>query len=928
MGVESPNFRDAWRGAAISVLTAFDLRTEYKPNPLGIDARRPALMWKLRATGRGARQTAYHVQVASSRDALEAGEGLLWDTGRVESDRSVHVTYGGPPVESGRRYYWRVRVWDESGTPSSWSDPAFWEMGLLDVSEWSAEWITPDWNEDTSKPQPSPMLRTEFSTDGPVAAARAYVTSLGLYEVEINGRRVGDQLFTPGWTTYDERLQYQTYDVTDHLTDGENAVGIVLGDGWYRGNMTWDERRNVYGDRLAALVEIRITFEDGRVQVVASDDAWRASTGPIQYSDIYDGEAYDARLEKTGWSRPGYDDADWRGVRMLDHPKDILTAPAGPPVRRIEEITPVAVFETPGGDTVVDMGQNMVGWVRLHVDGPSGSTVTLRHAEVLDKNGNFYVENLRGADQTVRYTLKGGGDEEYEPHFTFQGFRYVAVDGYPGTLGLESLTGVVIHSDMPRTGYWASSDSLLNQLQHNIVWGQKGNFLDVPTDCPQRDERMGWTGDAQVFAPTAAFNFEVAGFFDKWLRDLAADQRPDGSVPFVVPDVLSKGSEEGPASAGWADAAVIVPWTVYLAYGDAPMLERQYPSMKAWVEYMRSQSTGHLWNSGFHFGDWLAFATDRADYPGATTGKDLIATAFFAHSSHLVSKAAAVLGEKEDAAEYEALFEEIKAAFNHEFVTPSGRVGPDTQTAYALALQFELLPVEKRAAAARRLVEDIRAHENHLTTGFLGTPYLCHVLSDNGHADVAFTLLNQQTYPSWLYPVRMGATTIWERWDGIKPDSTFQTAEMNSFNHYAYGAIGEWMYGVAAGIAIDPAQPGYKHIIFRPVPGGGLTSVDASHESLFGEVSASWRIEGDVFHFDVGVPPNAHATVRLPGAAGQPVTESGSALEGAGGVTGISTESNDLVVEIGAGAYRFAYGAHALPNRAGRLESNEGDARP
>ena len=692
-------------------------------------------------------------------------------------------------------------------------------MGLLKPGDWTARWIQAAGDEPAKASQPAPMLRGTFAAKGAVRSARAYVTSLGLYELEINGKRVGDQLFTPGWTSYHHRLQYQTYDVTGLLRPGENAIGATLGDGWYRGFLAWKDRRNVYGDRLALLCQLRIEYADGRVETVGTDGTWKSTTGPIRSSDIYNGETYDARLERPGWSAPGYSDTDWAPVVVVRPRERSLVAPAGPPVRRIEEIRPVKVLKTPAGETVFDMGQNMVGHVRLKVRGPAGTTVTLRHAEVLDKAGNFYTANLRAAKARVSYVLKGGADEVYEAHFSFQGFRYVAVEGWPGEPTTDSLTGVVVHSDMPVTGAFTTSSPLLNQLQHNIQWGQKGNFLDVPTDCPQRDERLGWTGDAQVFSRTAAFNMDVAGFFTKWLADVAADQSREGSVPFVVPDVLSQDGKFSGGSAAWADVATIIPWNVYLAYGDARLLERQYPSMKAWVEYMRREAgEKNLWTTGFHFGDWLAFATTASDYPGATTGKDLIATAFYAHSTDLLQRAAAVLGRKEDAAEYAALLPKIKEAFRTEFVTAAGRVGENTQTAYALALQFDLLPEEQRAGAAQRLATEVKTR-GHLTTGFVGTPYLCDVLTRFGHLDVAYKLLNREEYPSWLYPVKQGATTIWERWDGQKPDGTFQDVGMNSFNHYAYGAIGEWMYRVVAGLELDPREPGYKHVLAQPRPG-------------------------------------------------------------------------------------------------------------
>jgi alpha-L-rhamnosidase len=882
------------------------LRCEYQADPLGIDAERPRLSWQLRSDERGVVQSAYQVQVARDGKAL-------WDTGRVTSDRSVHVPYGGPALESSRRYTWRVRVWDGSGRASAWSAPGSWEMGLLKPNDWRARWIEAAANEDTKTSQPSPVLRGVFRLNAAVRSARAYVTSLGLYELEINGRRVGDELLTPGWTSYRKRLQYQTYDVTSHLRAGENVVGATLGDGWYRGYLAWKDKRNVYGEHLALLCQIRVEHADGSVEVVGTDGAWKGATGPIRMSDIYMGESYDARLERPGWSAPGYDDRDWAPVRVVEPEKRALIAPAGPPVRRIEEIRPVAILKTPAGETVVDMGQNMVGHLRLRLRGPAGTTVTLRHAEVLDKAGNFYTANLRAAKQQVTYVLKGGTDEVYEPHFSFQGFRYVAVAGWPGELTLDGVTGVVVHSDMPVTGQFRTSSPMLDQLQHNIRWSQKGNFVDVPTDCPQRDERLGWTGDAQAFSRTAAFNMDVAGFFSKWLGDLAADQNPEGSVPFVVPDVLSDAERFAGGSAGWADAATIIPWNLYLSYGDTRILERQYPSMKAWVEYMRRQAgEGQLWNKGFHFGDWLAFATTASDYPGATTGKDLIATAFFAHSTDLVERTAAVLGKTADAAEYAALFPKIKEAFRKEFVTASGRVGENTQTAYALALQFDLLPEELRAEAARRLAADVRTR-GHLTTGFVGTPYLCHVLERFGYLDLAYQLLNRDTYPSWLYPVKQGATTIWERWDGLKPDGSFQDPGMNSFNHYVYGAIGEWMYAVVAGLQLDPAEPGYRHVLAQPRPGGGLTSAEARLETLYGTAASGWSLSGGRLTVLASVPPNTHGTVRLPGATLDGVTEGGSPVTTAPGVTRAVQEATDVVVEVGSGRYRFDYDAARAP---------------
>lgn len=888
--------------------TITNLTCEYRTNPLGIDVRTPRLSWQLVSERRGAAQTAYQVRAAADQADLAAGRNLRWDTGKIVSAQSLHVPYAGPALASGQRIYWQARIWDETGAASAWSEPAWWEMGLLDAADWQAEWITPDWDEDTTQSQPQPLLRREFTLDGAIKSARAYVTSLGLYELHLNGQRVGDGVLTPGWTAYDKRLQYQTYDVTGLLRDGENAVAALLGDGWYRGWLGFEGNRNTWGDRLALLLQLHVTYEDGRTALITSDGAWRAALGPIRMSDIYNGETYDASLELPGWDAAGYDDRTWHGVRKLDHDKKTLVAQNGPLVVRHEELKPIQIIHTPAGETVFDFGQNMVGRVRLRVQGPSGATITLRHAEVLDQQGNFYTENLRRARQTVQYTLKGDGVEIYEPHFTFMGFRYVAVEGWPGEPTLDSLTGVVVHSDIPPTGEFECSNPLINQLQHNIVWGQKGNFVDVPTDCPQRDERLGWTGDAQVFIRTACFNRNVAGFFTKWLADLAAEQHPNGGVPMVIPDPMKRSAfgRQASGSAAWADAATICPWTIYLAYGDKRILAQQYASMKAWVGYMAGQAgDSYLWTTGFHFGDWLDYRGRGGFDTTPMTDKELIATAFFACSTGLLQKAAEVLGKADEAAYYAGQLARIKAAFTAEFVSPNGRVGPNSQTSYVLALHFDLLPEELRPKAAARLAEEVRKFGYHLTTGFVGTPYLCHVLSRFGYTDLAYELLNQESYPSWLYPVKKGATTIWERWDGIKPDGSFQDAGMNSFNHYAYGAIGDWMYRVVAGIDTAEDAAGYKRVLIRPQPGGGLTHARGSLKSPYGEIVSAWQLTDADFRLQVTVPPNTRATVRLPARTLDQVTESGKALDGAAGIIAAKIEAGAAMVEIGAGRYEF-----------------------
>jgi len=883
-----------------------NLRCEYKTNPIGIDEVRPRLNWEIQSSVRDVAQTAYQIRVAQDKTDLLNGTNLIWDPGKQDSDQSINVIYDGESLQSRQHCYWQVKVWDNNGNTSDWSEPNYWEMGLLSPEEWQAKWIRSSLEEDVSKSQPANLLRKEFKSKEPIQSARLYLTSFGLYEAKINGRKVGDQLFTPGWTSYHNRLQYQSYDVTDLLGEGENSIGVTLGDGWYRGYIGWSSQRNFYGDKLALLFQLEITYVDGAKEIIISDHTWKASTGPVQASDIYNGEVYDARLEQAGWTLPGFKDAHWKGVIVMDYPKEMLLAAAGPPVRRIQELKPVRIISTPKGETVFDFGQNMVGWIRLTVNGKSGDTVTLRHAEVLDKAGNFYIENLRGAKARIIYTLKGNSTEVYEPHFTFSGFRYVKVEGIENP-NKEHLTGIVIHSDMQPTGNFSCSDPLINQLQHNIQWGQKGNFLDVPTDCPQRDERMGWTGDAQAFASTAAFNMDVATFFAKWLKDLEADQNDTGMVPYVIPNVLQATAG---GSAGWADAATIIPWNMYVAYGDRQILERQYNSMKAWVRYMEDKAgEDGLWNTGFHFGDWLFYSkNDDRDGISAITDKYLIAQAFFIHSAELLYKTAKVLNRNEDAAYYDSLVNKLKESFRNEYLTPNGRLVSSTQTAYVLALRFGLLPDSIQEQAAERLVKNMERYDNHITTGFLGTPYICAVLTQFGYIDKAYALLEQKTYPSWLYPVTMGATTIWERWDGIKPDSTFQNAGMNSFNHYAYGAIGHWMYTTVAGINPDEKLPGYKHSILAPQPGGSLSYANATYHSMYGNIKSGWKRDEQVMQVDVEVPPNTTATVYLPYASLQEVQESGELLSNElSGIHEIQQFSNSVKIEIGSGVYHFTY---------------------
>jgi len=889
--------------SAHAQITVVGLKTEYKINPIGIDAAAPRLSWKLSSTARNVMQSSYEVRVAKDSGALLNGTDLVWNSGVKKGEDAVFVPYGGATLESSTRYYWQVKVKDNQGNESPWSTVNFWQTGLMKSSNWQAQWIT-TYKSDTAV-GPSPMFRKVFSTTRAVKSATLYVTSHGLYEAMLNGKRVGKDYMAPGWTSYHKHLLYQSYDVTNLLKPGQNVIGFTLGDGWYRGYLAFDGKRNYYGNQVSGLVQLQLTYTDGTKENVNSDGSWKYSKGAIRFSDLYNGEVYDAREEKIGWSTVAYSAKDWKAVEVIAPGTESIVSSISPLARKQEQFKVVKVIKTPKGETVLDFGQNLVGWVQFSLSGKRGTSIMLEHGEVLDKAGNFYSANLRRARQQVKYIFKGTGLESYEPHFTYQGFRYVKITGLTTKVNPASFKAIAVYADMEPTGTFSSSSPLLNQLQHNIQWGQKGNFMDVPTDCPQRDERLGWTGDAQVFFRTASFNMDVAGFFTKWMKDVAADQLPNGSVPFVVPNVLGDGAT---GSTGWGDVATVVPWNMYIAYGDQEVLANQYPSMKAWVDFMTSKSENDLWNTGFHFGDWLFYRpNDDNDGRSAITDKYLIAQSFYAHSTQLLINAAQVLDNKGDEDKYKMLLDRIKKAFLKEYLTPNGRLVSGSQTAYVLALNFDMLPEDLRQQAADFLVKNIKEYGNHLTTGFLGTPYLCHVLTRFGYTDVAYDLLLQETYPSWLYPVKMGATTIWERWDGIKADGSFQTTDMNSFNHYAYGAIGDWMYRVMAGLDTDESGPGYKKITIAPHPGGKITQAAAKLETLYGLTVSDWKIENGKFILNITIPANTSAVVTLPGAANAGVTEGGILLKDVKVINAVSAKGKDVVISVGSGDYKFEY---------------------
>ncbi|WP_159887423.1 alpha-L-rhamnosidase [Paenibacillus puerhi] len=898
-------------------ITVTNLTCEYRINPLGIDVPQPRLAWQLESDRRATLQTSFRIQV---REAEAGYETPYWDSGWRAGDASIQLAYEGPELKARTRYAYRIKAADNYERESEWSEESWWEMGLLAPEDWQAQWISPDPAGIDPLSEPAFLLRKTFGIGpGGIKSARLYATSAGVYDVYINGVRVGDELMAPGWTSYHKRLQVQTYDVTGYVREGGNGLGLRLANGWYKGRLAWEDKRDHYGDRRAALLQLHVEMEDGTEHIVATDPGWKASTGGILFSEIYDGEIYDARLEPEGWSEAGFDDTAWHGSVAYTPQVGQLVAQENWPTRVTETLQPVSLIRTPTGESVLDFGQNMVGRVRLTLDVPAGTQITLQHAEILDQQGNFYIGNLRSAQQKLIYTAKGGGPESYAAAFTFYGFRYVKVEGYPDQdrqdIPLDAFTGEVMHSDMEPAGQFDCSHPLINQLHSNISWGQRGNFLDVPTDCPQRDERLGWTGDAQVFIRTAAFHYQVGPFFTKWLRDLQADQLPDGGVPFVIPDIL--GGKH--SSSAWGDAVVVCPWTMYVCYGDRRLLAEQYDGMKAWVGYIHAQgSDEYLWNTGFHFGDWLGLDAKEGSYVGATP-RDLIATAFYAYSTRLVRDAAVVLGRADDVRTYGELLGRIVRRFQDEFITPTGRLAVPTQTAHVLALHFDLVEGQVRERVARDLNQLVVDSSYHLTTGFVGTPYLCFALSDNGYHDTAMQLLLQESYPSWLYSIHQGATTIWEHWDGVKPDGSFWSDRMNSYNHYAYGAIGDWMYRRVAGLDMDESKAAYKRLRIRPrLDSNGLTHAEASLIGPYGRMQAGWRVSEGKAEVQVTVPVNATADIRLPAAAAEDIEESGRRAADAPGVQEIAAESGGVRLSVGSGTYRFVF-----PYRAEQAEGAE-----
>ena len=828
---------------ASAQLKVSTLRTAGLENPSGISPEGVVnVSWILESSKLATFQKAYEI-------TLKSGSRTVWRSGRVESDNSVRVPLGCA-LQSGTAYSWSVKVWDNHGEVSKPATASF-STGLA-PDEWKASWIGIDTGDKSICPSPV-YFRKRVRAGGGVKRAVAYVTSHGIYELRINGAKVGEDYLTPGWTSYQKTLQYQAYDVTEAIKKGPAEITALVCPGWYASGMGWGEPKSRlrYGSDLGLLLQLEIEYSGGRRQTIVSGPDWEMSRkGPVKDATYYDGETIDLTATYA-----------WESANVLPSPSSELVACISEPVRVREVRSGARYLVTPKGEKVIDFGQNLVGWERIRIKGRKGQVVKISHAEVLDKEGNFYTANMRAAKVLSTFVLSGGVDV-LEPCHTFYGFRYIRVEGVEGELDPADYCAVVADSGFDTVGGFSSSNPLVNQLQSNIYWGFKGNFVDIPTDCPQRDERLGWTGDAEFFFRTATFNGKVDNFFRKWLRSLRDDQTERGGIPAVIPDIFF--GRLGDYACGWADCATIIPWQHYRAYGDITVLKEQYPSMKAWVDFQLRSCNDYLLNTLKQpYGDWLFWSQDN-DRSGrsAVTSPALAAQCFMAGSIDIVAKTAQLLGKDADASYYRAELQKVKDAFLNEYVTPGGLVSSDTQTAYVLALYFDMLPERLRQQAADRLAANVKDYGYHITTGFLGTPHICEVLSEWGYSDVAYKLLLQETCPSWIYPVKLGATTIWERWNSIKPDGTI-VGGMNSFNHYSYGSIGDWLYRYAAGIR--ETSPGYKTFVIDPHPGGGFKFMEAYTRTPYGKIRVKWEADADKIRaIEFTIPVGTTATVRCP----------------------------------------------------------------
>jgi alpha-L-rhamnosidase len=931
------------------------LQCEYRVNPQGIDETQPRLTWQVESKTRGARQTAYRILVASSAEELAKNSGDLWDSGKISSDDTVNIAYAGRPLVSREPCFWKVCVWNQDGK-STWSEPAQWSMGLLHADDWKADYIsfhdtTSVWtNRNKLFLPPAHQYRKEFSAAKKIKRATIYATALGIYDLYLNGQRVGDARFEPGWSDYHQSAYYNTYDVTALVKRGNNAISVRVADGWYSGYIgfglligigTEHSGRDTYGKTPALMAQLEIEYTDGSREIIPTDKSWKTTgDGPVREADFLMGEFYDARKEMPGWDKPGFDDAKWESAILASengkvpamfyedqnptngvgnpevegHPIDLgfqrppkLEAFPGVPVRPVQELKPVSVTARTNDVYIFDLGQNFAGVVRLKVKGPAGTKITLRYGEHLYPDGSLMTANLRKARATDQYILRGDPDGEvFEPNFTYHGFQYVEVTGFPGRPDKDAITGIVLQSDTPMTSGFECSDPMANRLFKNILWTQRANFIDLPTDCPQRDERFGWMGDAQIYVHCATLNAEVAAFYTKWLRQVMEAQRPSGTFPGYCPFPFQTGWDFGTA---WCDAGVICPYTIWQAYDDKRIIEQCWPNMVKFMDWRKATSTNFLGIvHGNDWGDWLSF--------GTKTPLDYVDTVYFAYSADLMSQMAAAIGKEQAAADYHQLFENIKTAFDQKYLKLDGSLTVDNESAYALALYMNLIPADLREKSGKILADKLSSGEtadnSGMTTGFLGTRPLLPVLTSVGENDLAVKHFQSQKFPSWGYEVAQGATTIWERWNSYTKAHGFGDAGMNSFSHYSFGAVCEWMINDLAGIQSD--GPGYDKIIIYPhppTPGSDsehtpIHWVKAHYDSIHGRIVSNWKRTADQFELETEIPANTTATVYLPASNADQITESGHNLAKTKGVKFLRQEGGHAVLAVESGEYHFA----------------------
>ena len=886
-----------------------DLKCEYKTNPLGVDVKKPRFSWIMESNQRGTKQTAYRMKVASSPQNLDQNIADIWDSRKIDSDRSIQIDYEGSALESNKKYYWKIEVWDQYGKLHS-SEQAFWTTGLFNKSDWKASWIGLDKAVGEDDPDSeyrklsSRMLRHEFEVEKKIKSATVFISGLGLFEFYVNGEKIGDQVLSPGLTEYNKRTFYMIFDITQQLQSDKNTLGIILGNGRYfapRGERPIKTR--TYGFPKL-ICQLEITYEDGTTNTIITDEMWKlTASGPTRENNEYDGELYDARMELTGWSKNGYDDSDWMNAELVDWPGEELVAQPNEAIKITEEVNPIAVTEIKPGKSIFDMGQNMVGWVELFVKGKKGDKVTLRFAENLNDDGSLFLDNIRGAKVTDTYILKGDGNESWEPKFTYHGFRYVEMTGYPGKPDLSSLKGKVVHDALNLTGSFSTSNNTINQIYKNSYWGIRGNYRSIPTDCPQRDERQGWLGDRSTESIGESFIFDVSNLYNKWLIDIKDAQQKSGSIPDVAPSYWPVYSD----NTTWPGTYLFASQMLYNQYGDLKTIDIHYPNMQKWIEYMSRFLVDGLMPKDT-YGDWCtppqSLKLIHENAPLKTTSSEYIAAAYFYFELKLMEKFAILLHKDNDAINYSTSADKMKTAFNKRFLDQNRIIySNNTVTANILALAFDLVPSEHEEQILDNLLQKILGeNDSHVGNGIIGGQWLMRTLSENGHTDVAYTLATQTTYPSWGYMIENGATTIWELWNGNTADPG-----MNSGNHVMLlGDLIIWFYENLAGIKSDPANPGFKHIIMKPSIAGDLSFVNASYNSIYGKIESSWKTKDSDFNWNITIPANTSATIYIPASTEKIVKEGNKKASDSDGVTFVRMENSRAVFEIESGSYSFS----------------------